>query len=213
MPNTKKGRMSEGLGSEGPEERWEDWGERFGKRVERAGIRMQSVSEGTSKVARSSEWWLGGMFDMLWPIFGGAIGIILLAIITLVLYLLNALLGSAFLSALISFLYQHMGAFFAIFTFGGYVSYLARKYPRTHTKIKPLTEGVKFAVLVWALAWIVRLVNTIPDAAPLSDASGFLFALAWPVFAIAVAIGYLALWLQSKKSPVHGAERRRGGRR
>ena len=176
------------------DEEYRKWGEDFGRRMSEFGEEMGRFSEGMKRRTWESEHsakrhWIG-IFGVAGPLIGSILGLIFLSIGILVLNFINVFLGSGFIASVSGFIYGNVGVFFMVFLFAGYNEYLSRRYWRGFWAISPLMAGIGVAISLWIMAWVVRLVNTVPNVAALSSISSFIFANLAAAFLLVVVLGY-----------------------
>ena len=180
------------------EEEWSDWGEKFGKRMERRGKdfgeEMSDWGERFSKrMNRRWRYWWFDTFGFVGPLLGSIIGIIFVAIGIFILNFINLFLASSFISAVSSFLFENLNIFFAIFIFTGYNDYFSKRYRRSYWMISPITAGIGAVIAFWIIAWAIVLINTVPKFAILTTISNFLFANFLGIFLLVLVFGYVVV--------------------
>jgi hypothetical protein len=179
------------------DEEWKDWGEKFGKRMEKRGKDFgEEIGQLGEKFGRhmgrrgeeyKSQWF--GAFGIVGPLIGSIFGIIALAVGIFVLNFVNLALGSAFISAISGFLFANIYLFFAIFLFGNYRDYFSRRYENFWV-VSPITTGISIIIALWIFAWVVNLVSTVPQTQVLASVSSFLLSNLSSLIAIFIVLGY-----------------------
>jgi hypothetical protein len=179
------------------DEEWKDWGEKFGKRMEKRGKDFgEEIGQLGEKFGRhmerrgkeyKSRWFRS--FGVVGPLIGSIFGIIVLAVGIFVLNFVNLALGSAFISAISSFLFANIYLFFAIFLFGNYRDYFSRRYENFWV-VSPITTGISIIIALWIFAWLINLVNTVPQTQVLTSVSSFLLSNLSSFLAIFIVLGY-----------------------
>lgn len=185
----------------------EDWGEKFGRRMEKRGREfgeeMEDLGERFSrKMERKHKmwgregrnWWFR-TFGFIGPLLGSILGIVFLAVGILVLNFLNLFLGSSFITSVSNFLFANMYIFFAIFIFSGYNDYFSKRY-RSYWVVSPITAGISVVIAFWILSWAISLINTVPKISVLTSISNFLFANLLGIFLLVVVLGYVVVFIK-----------------
>ncbi len=169
------------------EERRKDWGEVFGKRMERTGKGM------------GKDWWFR-TFGLIGPLIGSIFGIVCLSIGIWLLNLVNAPLASTFISSLSHILLANLHWFFLIILFFGYNDYFSRIYFKKYWMVSPIVNSVRIIIVIWVLLWILSLVNSNIGSSLLVSVSNSIYANLLIIFLVFAVLGYVFLII--KKSIV-----------
>jgi hypothetical protein len=190
------------------EEEWRDWGEKFGKRMEKRGKEfgeeMENLSERISEhfERRGKEWaeeckdWWFGTLGFIGPLIGSIFGVVCLAFGVWVLKFINLPLNSSFISSLSNFILTNLHWFFAIFLFFGYNDYFSKRYPKTYWIISPFTNSIGVIFVVWIAVWILNLINKFTDSAVISFVSNFLYLNLLRIFFVFLVLGYTIIFIK-----------------
>jgi hypothetical protein len=187
------------------EDEWRDWGESFGKRLDRSGrqfaeeidyiarrFRNHFDDKGKEWEMKYKGWWFRS-FGFIGPLIGSVLGIIFLAIGILVLNLINASLGNGFIFSLTDFLQGNLHWFFGAFLFFGYSDYFFKRSPGFYRVISPIILGIGVVIVIWIVAGILNLINAYAQSSAIGVVSGFLYSNLFGLFVLFVALGYLVM--------------------
>lgn len=187
------------------EEEWRDWGENFGKWMDKRGREFgEEVSDlgerfGKHMERRSKEWegerreWWFTTFGFIGPLIGSIFGIILLIVGIYVLNFLNLVLASDFISAVSNFLYVNLYLFFAIFLFTSYNEYFSKRYHRDYWIVSPIATSIGIAIAIWIAIWVLNLINTVPNSHLITSVANFLSVNLLGIFIIFLVLGYVVV--------------------
>lgn len=187
------------------EEEWRDWGEKFGKRMDKVGREfgeeMEDLGErfGRHMERRSKRWerrwknWWFRTFDVIGPIIKSVFGIVFVVFGILMLNLINLPFGSDFIAAVSSFLFTNLHWFFAAFLIFGYSDYFSEKYPRTYWIISPIANSIGVIIVVWISIWMLNLINTSVGSSVIAAISNFLHANLLAIFVLSLMLGYVVV--------------------
>jgi hypothetical protein len=190
------------------EEEWRDWGEKFGKRMEKRGKKfgeeMEDFGERMSKHferrgkkwAEESKYWWFGTLGFIGPLIGSIFGIICLALVVWVLKFINLPLNSSFITSLSNFILSKLHWFFAFFLFFGYNDYFSKRYSKTYWIISPITNSIGVVFVVWIAIWILNLINTFAGSAAISFVANFLYLNLAGIFFIFLVLGYAIMFIK-----------------
>ncbi len=168
------------------DQRVEHFGEEVGRLGEKFGKRMEE---------RGKEWesWFHRTFGLVGPLISGIFGIVILAILTWVIYLVNTLLGSGFLANVHYFLTINMGLFFLIFLFFSYTSYFSKVSPKAYRSISPVVVAIGITIGFWIAMQAVNIANLSLGIAALSIMTFYIeMNLIW-IFWFFLFLGYIVL--------------------
>jgi len=168
------------------EEDWEDWGERFGKKMERWGERFGEKMEKRGKrfgkkveeKIVSKECCRGGWWHYTFGALGPLLHATFDALCVVVAAFLFGLVGSVtkiyLFSAVNAFLYANIQWFFLaylVFSFARYLKCVNRAFYRW---VKPVVKGVRAAFAFWIIAFALELANYYAHSELLAFASNFI---------------------------------------
>lgn len=177
----------------------EDWGENFGKWMEKRGKEfgkeMEDAGESFGKhMERHHKEWKCFWFDsfgFIGPIIGSIIGIAFLAFGIWILNLINLHLVNIFILLLSTFLLTNIHWFFLASLFFGYSTYFSRRYPKTYWLFSPIVIGLRVVFILWVLTSIFMLVSVYSNVNILEAFSRFFYENLWTAFILIVFIGYV----------------------
>jgi len=195
------------------EEEWRDWGEKFGKRMEkrgkefgeemedlgeRIGKRFENRTKKLDKECR--DWWFFS-FGFIGPLIGSIIGIIFLALGLWVLKFVNLPLNSTFITSLSDFIMTKMHWFFAFFLFFGYSDYFSKRYQKTFWIVSPIFNSIGIVIVIWVVTWLLNLINNFANSSVISFVSKFLYLNLSGIFFVFFVLGYAMVFI--KKIIIH----------
>jgi len=184
------------------EEEWRDWGESFGKRMEKIGREFgKEMEDFAERVAAHAEhkhkhWEQRikekciGPFGALGPFFSSVFGILLVLILYWVLSWVNLHVGNTFTYGLANFLNIYMPWIFLVFLFFNYADYFSKKYWRNFWMIKPITTSIKIVIFILFLVLIFNLANVFHSL------SNFLYTNILNFFVFFLIIGYIVVFVR-----------------
>lgn len=181
------------------EEEWKDWGEKFGKRMEKRGKdfaeEMQDLGErfGRRMDRRDKEWkyrWFG-VFGFIGPLIGSILGVVFLGILIWLLKFINLPLNSSFISSVSNFLFVNLHWFFAVFLFFGYSDYFSKRFHITFWIVSPITTSIGTIIVIWISTWVLNLINASVQSSLIASVSNFLRANLLSLFIIFLVLGYV----------------------
>jgi hypothetical protein len=187
------------------EEEWRDWGEKFGKRMEKRGkefgeeikdlgerIGKRFEHRGKKWEKECKEWWFFSL-GFIGPFIGSIFGIICLVIGIWVLNFFNVALQSNFISLLTNSVFQNIHWFFSAFLFFGYDDYFTKRYRQIYWIVKPVTGGIRILFVIWIAVWVLNTINISANSRLLAAVSNFLSINFWGIFVLVVLIGYVLM--------------------
>ncbi len=187
------------------EEEWRDWGENFGKRMDRLGKKIEKGGKKFSEEAedfadkferhmeRKSKRWKHHEFwpfGFIGPLIRSVFGIIILMVLVLALNFVNLSLGNMFIVALSSFLLRNIQWFFAFSLFFNYSHYFSRLYHKTYQIVAPLVYSLNIVIALLIATWVIDLVNIFIKMNALTLASRIIYQNLIGIFVIFVLLGY-----------------------
>jgi len=182
------------------EKEWRDWGERFGKRMEKIGKvfgeEMEDFTERVAKHAEHKHWERRfkekcfGPFGVFGPFFSSIFGILLVLILYWVLSWVNFHVGNTFTYGLANFLNIYMPWIFLVFLFFNYTDYFSKKYWRNFWMIRPITTSIKIIIFILFLVLIFNL------ASVFQSLSNFLYTNILNFFVFFLIIGYIVVFVR-----------------
>jgi len=178
------------------EEYWEEWGERFGRKMERKGEafgkRMEACFEKKGKKfeEKCCSW---HPFGIIGPLIGSICGIVVLIIIVAIVNWLNLGLGSAFLSALTGFVMANLAWFLAAGLFFNYAKYISKFVGHFRYFVKPIITGAAIAFVAWLIGAVFMAVNVSAQDPIIASISFSLSSNVLPIFIVFVVLGYVFL--------------------
>ena len=160
--------------------------EHFGEEIERLGKRMEK---------RGKEWesWFHRTFGLVGPLISSIFGIIIFALLSWVLYLINIPVGSIFLGNVYYFLTDNMGLFFLIFLFFSYSSYFSKAFPRMYRPVSPVLTAVGITIGLWIAIQAINIANISLGITQLSILMFYIEVNLLLIFWVALFLGYLVL--------------------
>lgn len=134
------------------DQRMEHFGEEVGKLGEKFGKRMEEGGK---------EWesWFHRTFGLVGPLISSIFGIIILALVTWVIYLVNIPIGSGFILNVYYFLTDAMGLFFLIFMFFSYTSYFSKASSRAYRPFSPIAAAIGIIIGFWIAIQAINIAN------------------------------------------------------
>ena len=182
------------------EEEWRDWGERFGKKMEKIGkVFGEEMEDFTDRVATHAEHrhWerrfkekCVAPFGVLGPFFSSIFGILLVLILYWFLSWVNLAVGNTFIYGLANFLNIYMPWIFLVFLFLNYTNYFSKKYWRDYWMIRPVTASIKILIFILFLVLIFKLANVFQSW------SNFLYTNILNFFVFFLIIGYIIVFVR-----------------
>jgi len=184
------------------EEEWRDWGEKFGKRMDKRGKEFAEEMEDFGKrfgiymEYKGKKWerewktWWFKTFGFIGPLIGSIFGIICVAVGIFVLNLINLPLGSGFISQVSNFLFTNIHWFFAVFLFFGYSDYFSKRYRKNYWMVSPIISSIGIVIVVWISIWALNLINTYVNSTLITSLSNFLYVNLWGIFVVFLILGY-----------------------
>jgi hypothetical protein len=182
------------------EKEWRDWGEKFGKRIEKRGKefaeevedlgeRLEKRFERRNKKLEK-EWWFIS-FGFIGPLLGSIFGIICLALGIIALNIINMPLRSSFISSVSYFFLSNLPWFFGAFLFFGYNDYFSKRYPKSFWIVEPITTAIGITILAWIAIFILNLINTSVGNVFITSVSNFLYRNLLGIFVVFLVLGYI----------------------
>jgi len=179
------------------EEYWEEWGERFGKRLEKKGEafgkRLEAKFERKGKKFEEKCCRAWHPFGIIGPLIGSIVGIVILIIIVAIVNWLNLGLGSSFLSALTGFVMENLTWFLAAGLFFNYAKYLSKFLGHFKYFIKPIITGAAIAFVAWLIGAVFMAVNVSAQDQIIASISSSLLSNVLPIFIVFIVLGYIFL--------------------
>jgi hypothetical protein len=164
----------------------------FAEEIEEIGKRFEAEIDKKARKHERKEWKFEP-FGPLGPLFGSAAGIIFVAIGIWLLNLVNASLGSGFISTVSDFLFSNLHWFFIISLFFNYNDYL-KKFSKAYWAISPIMAGIGIVIVAWVLSWAFSVVSNYTDASIFPNLSTFLGENLWGIFVVVLILGYMAVF-------------------
>lgn len=162
---------------------WKEWGERFGREMEKKEWRIEGKS-----------WWYH-QFGFVGPLIASIFGIIGIGLAIIVLKILNVVIGSSFIVAVAEFLFTYLPILFAISLFYGYNEYFSKRYSKHYWIISPLTTAVSVVIAIWFAVWALNLLNVVPQSHLIASVANFLSVNLLTIFGIVLVAGYLIAFM------------------
>lgn len=190
------------------EKEWRDWGEKFGKRMDkrgkdfaeemedfgkRFGIHMEQKGRRWERECR--DWWFRTL-GFVGPLVGSIFGIICVALGIFVLNLINLPVGSNFISQVSNFLFSNIHWFFAIFLFFGYSDYFSKRYSKTYWMVSPIFSSIGAVIVIWISIWVLNLINAYANSSFIASLSDFLAVNLWGIFIVLLILGYALAFIK-----------------
>ena len=168
-------------------------GERIGKRMER----------------EYADNWFHRTFGLAGPLISSVLGLLFFGLLIWLIGFLNNVIASPLLGIIQSFLSNNIGLFFMMFIFFSYTSYFSRHSPRGYAPFSPLVAAVGIAIGFWLSQNALSITAAYTGVAGLSTAAAVLQSLTYPIFLLALIIGYLVLVAKiSTNRPLYRETRR-----
>lgn len=183
------------------EEEWRDWGEKFGKRMEKRGKEFAEEVEDLGerfekrfghKKRLEKEWWFIS-FGFVGPLIGSIFGLICLALGILALNVINIPLGSSFIASVSNFFLTNIYWFFGAFLFFGYSHYFSKRYPKSFWLIEPITTATGITILAWISIFILGLINVYAGSPFIASVANFLLRNLLGIFVVFLVFGYIVV--------------------
>lgn len=173
------------------EKEWREWGEEFGKSMEKVGEDFEKRMEERGKLKKRYRSWMFETFGFIGPIIGSIISIFILVIGIWILRTINMYLADAFISMLSDFLYSNIQLFFLASLFFGYCNYFSRRYAKNYRIFSPIVNSLNIVFVIWILASIFVLIGIYSWIYIFSDISYFLLRNLFILFIAFAVIGYI----------------------
>jgi phage shock protein C len=183
------------------DQRVEHFGEEVGKLGGKFGKRMEE---------RGKEWesWFHRTFGLVGPLISSIFGIIILALVSWVIYLVNMPIGSGFILNVYYFLTDNMGLFFLIFLFFSYTSYFSKASPRVYSPFSPIAAAIGITIGFWIASQAIDVANISLGIPWLSIMAFYMGVNLHLIFLFFLFLGYLALAIKiTLEVPKRGMER------
>lgn len=190
-------------------EEWRDWGEKFGKRMEKKGREFgEEVEDLAERFGRRMErrrerergvrgWWFTTL-GFVGPFIGSIFAFICLVIGIWVLNFFNIVLQSSFISLLTGVVLRNIHWFFAAFLFFGYDDYFTKRYHNIYWIVKPITGSVGVLFVLWIAIWLLNTINIPVNSNLITKVSNFLSVNFWGIFVLFVVLGYAFVFIKKK---------------
>ena len=164
----------------------------FAEEIEDIGKRFEAEIDSKARKREKHEWKFEP-FGPLGPLFGSAAGIIFVAIGIWVLNLINASLGSGFITTVSDFLFSNLHWFFIISLFFNYNDYF-KKFSKSYWIVSPIMAGIGITIVAWVLSWAFGVVSNYTDASIFPTLASFLSENLWGIFVVVIILGYMAVF-------------------
>lgn len=164
-----------------PEEEWKEWGERFGKKMERKGKEWEKGWKG---------WWFR-TFGFVGPFVSGVFGFVCLVVGIWILSFVNVTLQSSFISLLTSAILRNLHWFLVASLFFAYDDYFEKMHRHNYWIVKPVTGGLRLVFIMWIGIWLLKAANAYSSSHLVTAVVGFLAENFWGIFVLFVVLGYV----------------------
>jgi uncharacterized membrane protein len=174
------------------EEEWREWGEEFGKQMEKLGESFGSHMErrGKKLERKYRSWWFE-TFGFIGPLIKSVIGIFFLAIGIFILNFINIYLSNSFIFMLSDFLFTYLPLFFWASLFFGYCKYFSRIHAKIYWTISPLVDSLNIVFVIWILMSIFIMIGAYTMTDIIENFSHFLIDNLFGLFILFAIIGYV----------------------
>lgn len=168
------------------EKRMKDFGEEVETIAEKFGKRVEQ---------RGGEWdsWFHRTFGIVGPLLSSIFGILIFALFTWVIALVNAQIGSGLLADIQAFMATNIGLFFLLFIFFSYASYFSKVSPKSYRAFSPIVIAVSVVIALWLAASVLGIINMYLGVPGLGTAAYVMNQIMLPLFWVFLFIGYLVL--------------------
>ena len=168
------------------EKQIENAAERFGKRSEQIGKR---VEERFNHNGINFNLWYDNTFKLAGPLLSAFIMLIILRIIIYIIQFSN---NHIFIfTALSEGLYSYLLLIFASTLLSGYNTYFNRKYKHSYILIYPFVSAIGFIIGIWILAQILEIINQIDGIQLFESIANFINDYLIAIFILAIIIAYV----------------------
>lgn len=160
----------------------EEWGKRFGKRMERFGRKFggrmgeqgrdfgEEFGElgerfGKRVKHKGREWkeewedWRSGTIGLILPLIGSIFGLIFLTFGIWVLNFINLSLKSYFITQVSDFLLLNLFLLFAFSLYFGYADYFHKRSRRNYWMFSPIVNALAAVFVIWISIFMLNLIN------------------------------------------------------
>jgi hypothetical protein len=191
----------------------DEWGERFGRKMERVGKKFGTRMEKQGRdfgeevgelgeefgghMKHKGKVWEGeweyrsfGFLGLLWPIIGSIFTLIFLAVGIWILNFINLSLKSYFIFQVSSFLFSNLYLFFAFSLFFGYARYFRRRFRSVYWLLSPVVSALMIIFLIWIFIFLLDLMNFYVGSVFIQSIAGFLRANFAGIFILFAVLGY-----------------------
>jgi len=181
------------------EREWRDWGENFGKGIDRGSRNFSEGMERWGEVfgkrmeergKKMENWWIT-TFGFIGPLFGSIINITFIAIAIIILNFLNYLALNTFIFMISNFLSLNIYLFFLASLFFGYCNYVSIRHPKNWWLIFPIVNSLNIIFVIWILASIFSIIGIYTEVAVITSFSTFVIVSLLALFSIFVIFGYV----------------------
>lgn len=181
-----------------PDEEWQRWGERFGKRMGRQfrdfgdevgqhGTRLGNKG----RAALPIKGWWHRTFGPMGPFFQSIIGIICIGVGIVIINIVNEILASTFVSGISFFLAIHLPVFFVLMLFFNYLKFVYGEQAKARPVLKPLEAAAGATVAIWLIAWGLLISYHSSGIGFFGAMAGWVFTNLWGIFTGLLVIAYV----------------------
>ncbi|OGI12453.1 hypothetical protein A3K64_04380 [Candidatus Micrarchaeota archaeon RBG_16_36_9] len=183
------------------EEEWREWGEEFGKQMEKLGDSFGKDMKKRGRIVekRYRKRWFD-TFGFIGPLIGSMMGIFFLAIAIWFLNFINSYLSNAFISLLSDFLFTNIPIFFLASIFFGFVKYFSRIYWKDFWIAWPIAGSLRVIFVIWILASILFLTGAYTMNDAIETLSIIVIRNLFGLFIVFAVIGYFIVLAQRTKN-------------
>ncbi len=179
------------------EEYWDEWGERFGKKMEKKGEaferKMESMFEKKGKHFKEKWDCTWHPFGIIGPLIGSIIGIVVLVIIVWIINWINGGLGSTFITSLTGFVSANLAWFFAAGLLFSYMEYISKSLGHFKYFIKPIISAAGIAFVAWLIGAVFSAINVSAQSSFIAKIAVLLSMNVMNIFVAVLALGYVVL--------------------
>jgi phage shock protein C len=180
------------------DKRVEHFAEEVGAMGERLGRRMEREYRDN---------WFHRTFGIVGPLISSVLGLAFFALFVWLMGFLNGTIANPFLASVQAFLSGNIGLFFLTFVFFSYTSYFSKHSPRAYVPFSPLAAAVGIAIGFWLAQNALDMVGVYTGVSVISNTALVMERFTYPVFFLALLIGYLVLLAKlSMKQPLYKEE-------
>ena len=201
---TKNAKASRRYPEDWTNEEWENWGQRFGRRMEhfgkRLGERMGAHGKDFEAEVNSRFECCCRPFSWFGPLIGAIFTTVLIAIGASVAGYISFVTGSAFIAAIAAFFMLNLPLFFVVSLATGYIDHFA-KAARLRWLLWPVSMAINVMFAFWVILSIISLIPAMALNSVVAKVTSAFYSDVWAWFTAIAAIGYVMILFSRMTCP------------